>query len=103
MGPGEWELLSPEQRKTFVTNALTWLDEVHDPDALSIEMEALSRFPHPALVSNGDQSPPFFPVIADKIAEALPKAKRRTFSGAGHVPHISHPDEFVDSVSTFAR
>lgn len=103
LGPGGWEQLAPGQRQTFVANGLTWLDEVHDPDALSIELEALSQFPHAALLSQGDQSPPFFPIIIEKIAKALPNARRRTFEGAGHVPHASHPEAFVDLVHTFTR
>jgi pimeloyl-ACP methyl ester carboxylesterase len=103
LGPGGWQELSSEQKETFVANGLTWLDEVHDPDALSIDLDAFASFPHAALVSHGDQSPPFFPMIVDKVARALPNARQRTFAGAGHVPHVSHPVEFIDLVRTFAR
>jgi pimeloyl-ACP methyl ester carboxylesterase len=101
MGPGGWDRMAPEQRQTNVTNALTWLDEVRDPDALTIDAESLAAFDHPTLLSQGDQSPPFFAVIVGKIAEAIPSAKRRTFAGAGHVPYASHPAEYVDMVRTF--
>lgn len=103
LGPGAWGQLPQQQQQTFVSNALTWLDEAHDPDALSIDLAALSGFPHAALVSNGDQSPPFFPIIVDKIAKAIPNAQRKTFQGAGHVPHASHPADYVDTVVAFAK
>ncbi len=101
-GPGGWAQLSPEQRQTFVSNALTWLDETRDPEALTVDLGALTSFPHAALVSHGSESPPFFPIVVEQVANALPNVQRRTFEGAGHVPHISHPEEFVESVRTFA-
>lgn len=55
----------------------------------------------PALISRGDQSPPFFGTIVDQIGEALPRARRHTFDGAGHVPHLTHPDDFVSVVGGF--
>lgn len=73
LGPGAWEQLPREEQQTLVRNALTWLDEVHDPDALSVDLAALSHFTHVALVSTGDQSPPFFAIIVDKLAKALPE------------------------------
>ena len=55
----------------------------------------------PALLSEGDQSPPFFGVILEKVATALPHAQHHVYRGAGHVPHLTHADEFVNVVSGF--
>lgn len=101
VGPGMWDKLSPEMRQTFVFNAPTWLDEMNEPSAFTLDLERLATFHQPALISRGDQSPPFFGAILDRIATALPHARRNTFRGAGHVPHLTHPDEFVDVVSGF--
>jgi pimeloyl-ACP methyl ester carboxylesterase len=101
LGPGMWEKLPPPVRQTFVFNAETWLDETNEPAWDTFDLERLTTFHRPALISQGDQSPPFFGIILDRIATALPHAQRHTFRGAGHVPHLTHPDEFVRIVGGF--
>ena len=43
------------------------------------------------------------PLVVRKLAQVLPNAETRTFFGAGHVPHLSYPREYVEAVKTFAR
>lgn len=100
-GPGAWEKLPQAARDTFVFNALTWLDEIRDPDALEIDLGPLRKFAAPALLTVGGRSPPFFPLVVDRIAGALARAGRHTFAEAGHVPHLSHPEEHVRLVTGF--
>ena len=58
-GPGAWGgQLTPEMRQVFVANAPTFLDEVRDPDALQMDLDALSGFDRPALLTSGTKSPP---------------------------------------------
>ena len=102
-GPGAWPKLPEELRKTFVFNAPTWLDEVHDPEALEIDLGGLRGFAAPALLTIGDQSAPFFPLVVDRIAAVMPQATVRTFAGAGHVPHLSHPEDYVRVVTEFVQ
>jgi pimeloyl-ACP methyl ester carboxylesterase len=101
LGPGEWVKLPAEVQKTFIYNAPTWFDEMHDPNSLQIELTTLSDFKKPALISDGSISPPFFPFIIDKLKNAMPHAKRITIEGAGHVPHMSHPEKFIAIVRNF--
>ena len=100
-GPGAWDQLPPEARETFVANAPTFLDETGDPEALTLDLATLKSFDRPTLVSKGDSSPPMFSPIADRVAGAISTAHRHTFKGAGHVPHMTHPDDYVQSVSSF--
>jgi pimeloyl-ACP methyl ester carboxylesterase len=100
-GPGAWMELPEQVRETFVSNAPTWLDEVHDPEALEIDLAGLRRCAAPALLTMGDQSAPFFPAVVNRVASALPAAKTRTLAGAGHVPHLSHSAEYVEVVTGF--
>lgn len=102
-GPGAWETLPAAARDTFVFNALTWLDELQEPAAMTMDLGPLSRFSAPALLTVGGQSPPFFPLVVDRIAAALPAAERRTFAQAGHVPHLSHPEEHARVVTGFIQ
>lgn len=103
VGPGGWAQLPASLRQTFIENASTYLDESRDPAWQSLDLDALSRFTHPMLLTQGDQSPPFFPAIVSKIKEAVPQANVRTFPGASHIPHLSHPHEFVETLLAFAR
>lgn len=102
-GPGAWRELPEEVRETFVFNASTWLDEVQDPNALEIDLSGLRRFEAPALLTIGDQSAPFFSLVVDRIAAVMPQATRRTYVGAGHVPHLSHPEAYVRVVTDFLK
>lgn len=78
-GPGMWATLPPEMRQTFVLNAPTFLDELNEPeDVLSVDLPRLAEFRQPILITQGGQSAPFFAVILDKIAAALPRADRHT-------------------------
>jgi pimeloyl-ACP methyl ester carboxylesterase len=103
LGAGAWDQLPPQVRETFVTNALTWLDEQKDPDWTNLALSALSGFPSPVLLSEGDQSLPWFPAINRRLSRTLKNSKRHVFAGAGHVPHMTHPQDYVKTVTDFIR
>ena len=103
LGPGAWAQLPPQVQQTFITNAPTVLDESLDPDALNFDLSTLSGFDRPTLISQGDQSPPMFGPIVELVAKALPGASRHTFHGAGHVPHMTHPADYLETLSSFTR
>ena len=100
-GPGAWAQLPPAARDTFIANAPTWLDEMRQPDALDFDLARLDGLDRPTLLSQGDQSPPMFGLITDRVAKAIPAATRHTFVGAGHVPHLSHPADYGEALLSF--
>lgn len=102
-GPGAWAQLPQPVRDTFIYNAPTWLDEFQEPQSLNLDLERLSAFHGPALLSFGGASPPFFPMVVEHVARALPHAKRHVFPHAGHVPHLSHPQEYIALIDGFIR
>src|SRR5262245_7577527 len=97
LGPGTWARLPPELKQTLIENAPTFLDEARDPEQLAFDLEWMRGFPRPALLTRGDQSPPTFGPVVAKLAEAIPRAEVFTFLGAGHVPHATHPDAYVEA------
>jgi pimeloyl-ACP methyl ester carboxylesterase len=101
MGPGTWEKLPDNAKRRFINNALTWYDEMQDPQSLQINLSNLKGFTKPALLSEGSESPSFFPLVIDKIKNALPLAKQMTIEGAGHVPHMSHSEKYIEIVTEF--
>jgi len=40
-------------------------------------------------------------MVLDQLAKALPHAKRKIIEGAGHVPHLSHPEQYIQLVKEF--
>jgi pimeloyl-ACP methyl ester carboxylesterase len=103
LGPGAWDQLPQSTRDIFVFNAPTWLDEQREPGWMALDLDRLAAFSAPVLLSFGGQSPPFFPLVVQRIAKALPHARQNVFQEAGHVPHMTHPAEYVQVVQDFIR
>ncbi|MFC7258595.1 alpha/beta fold hydrolase [Streptomyces lutosisoli] len=103
LGPGMWDRLPAQARETFVHNAPTWLDEQSDPDWDQLDVAALARCTAPVLLSRGTESPQWLSTILDRLAAALPQAQRQTLEGAGHIPHVTHPEQYVAALTRFIR
>jgi pimeloyl-ACP methyl ester carboxylesterase len=102
-GPGSWIRFTKQNRKLFTDNAPTFLDEMRDPDWLSLDLNGLSNFSPATLLSAGDRSGPFFPTIVARIAGALPNVQLKTLEGMGHVPHLSHAKQYAEFITSFLR
>lgn len=103
LGPGSWAQLPPDFQKTLIENAPTFLDETNDPEQIVLDVEELQQFSKPALLTLGEKSPPIFMPVAAKLQEAVPHLEMATYNGAGHVPHLTHPDAYIETVTTFAQ
>jgi len=102
IGPGAWDAFLPDETKRMlINNASTFLDETRDPELLTIDLKALPRFSRPVLLTGGSESPPFLAPVLDKLAAVLPNATRKTFAGDGHIPHFTHPQEYVAAITEF--
>ena len=53
--------------------------------------------------TKGTENPPSISFIADKVERALPQAQTQTLKGAGHVPQITHPEQYAEVVTSFIR
>jgi pimeloyl-ACP methyl ester carboxylesterase len=95
-GPGAWEHELPDQVKaTFVENAPTYLDEVRDPDATRIDESALGAMRLPVRLTRGSESPPLFGRVIDRLMALIPATTHETVAGAGHVPHVTGPEQYL--------
>jgi pimeloyl-ACP methyl ester carboxylesterase len=103
LGPGMWAQMPRKMRQVLVENAPTFLDEANDPEQLGFDLEWISGFSRPALLTLGDHSPPSFAPVIARLAKALPRAEVHTFPGAGHIPHATHPDAYVEAIIAFTR
>jgi pimeloyl-ACP methyl ester carboxylesterase len=102
LGPGAWEMLPEADRATMVRNADTFAGEALDPAWADIDLNALGGITVPVLLTQGDQSPPMFAKIITRLAAAMDSAEVTTLLGAGHVPHATHPADYVAVISRFA-
>ncbi|WP_415953448.1 alpha/beta fold hydrolase [Streptomyces sp. KLOTTS4A1] len=101
LGPGSWAAMPEALRQTLVTNAPTYLDELRSPDAWTIDESALARYDGPVLITSGDRSPALYTPVLKRLAELLPQAEKAVFHGAGHIPHVTHPEAYVKELLAF--
>ena len=87
----------------LIENAPTFLDEARDPEQLTFDCEWIRSFSRPTLLTFGDQSPPIFSPVVAKLVDLLPCAEIHTFHGAGHIPHATHPEAYVEAILAFTR
>lgn len=99
-GPGAWENeLPPEVKRIFVNNAPTFLDELQDPEQLRIEEDALTRLGVSVRLTQGTESPPTFGRVIDRLVGLVPHVSRETIEGTGHVPNLTTPEKYVESLT----
>jgi pimeloyl-ACP methyl ester carboxylesterase len=103
LGPGMWQQLPAGMRRTFLANAPTFLDMLHDPTWADLDAAALSGRRWPTQLTDGGRSPRWLPTIVTELAHAMGSAQRHTFTAAGHSPHLTSPDEYVRTVADFAH
>lgn len=103
LGPGTWKTMPPDIQQGMIENAPTFLDEANDPEQLAFDLEWVGSFSKPVLLTRGDHSPPPFAPVLNRLSGALPHAKLLTLHGAGHVPHATHPDAYVEAIVEFVH
>ncbi|MGI8873281.1 MAG: alpha/beta fold hydrolase [Egibacteraceae bacterium] len=55
----------------------------------------------PLLFSHGSDSLPQFAAVIVELARLVPTARVHVLSGAGHIPHATHPDDWVAGLLAF--
>ena len=103
VSPNTWDDIPEDIRQFLVSQAPTFIDDVNDPNPWTVDLEQLSKFPNPILLTQGENSPKFYGVILDEIHHFVPQAKRKIVRGADHIPHGSHPQEYADIIKSFIR
>lgn len=102
LGPGAWALLPSEERQLLIRHAPTFAEENTDPSIYTIELASLTDVTTPTQLTGGAASPPLFEPVLERLAATLPGAERHRFPEAGHVPQVTHPGEYVATVTEFA-
>jgi pimeloyl-ACP methyl ester carboxylesterase len=101
LGPGMWNQLPDAFCSVLEANAPTYLDELADETALSIDTAALASTNVPLLLTHGTASPALFPAVIAELAQLVPDARVEVFEGAGHIPHTTHTREWIARLIAF--
>jgi pimeloyl-ACP methyl ester carboxylesterase len=101
LGPGTWAFLPEVFRDACKRNARTFAAEASDPDWLALDLEALGRTPARLLLSNGDASPYWLQLVAERLGARVPAIRSAVVHGAGHSPHVTHPADYAALVADF--
>ena len=65
-----------------------------------MDVAALRQGGVPILLTAGTDTPAWLRDIVPVLADAA-GVERRTFDGAGHMPHVTHPQDLVAAVLGF--
>ena len=103
LGPGSWSQFPPDFRTILIENAPTFLDESRDPDQFAFHPAWLTDFHRPVMLTMGSESPPTYAGVVSRLADALPAVEVARFEGAGHIPHTTHSDEYIEATRNFIR
>jgi pimeloyl-ACP methyl ester carboxylesterase len=85
----------------MVDSAPAFVAEQKDAMWATIELDELANIECPLLLTQGDASPAWFSPIVAKLAGAIDHAEVHTYRRAGHAPHLTHPRDYLDTVTGF--
>lgn len=100
LGPGAWDQLSEEFRATLERNAPTYLDEMADETALTLDTTELAAGHVPILLTYSTDSPPLFAVVIATLRRSVELAVE-IFTDAGHIPHFTNTEQWVSALNAF--
>lgn len=101
LGPGAWDMLPEEFRSVLEANAATFLDELHDPTAFTIDIDALAATSVPLQLTRGTEGPPLFTAVFEELTAGVPAAETHVFDGAGHLLVGTHLNDWVEHLVAF--
>ena len=87
-------------RSTVGIRSRRRLHQVHEG---VLEVGLHRECPLRVLLSEGAQSREFPRRIVDRLAAVIPNAHRQVLPDAGHVPQMTHPDEYIEMVRAFVE
>jgi pimeloyl-ACP methyl ester carboxylesterase len=99
-GPGAWDALPPPSRAQFMKIGRKVYFEVKTLLADPTPASAWASFSEPALVMNGERTPPDAQRIGELLAGALPNARRILVENAGHMGPLTHATVVNDAIAS---
>ena len=93
-----WAELPADEQDMIAAHAVAFGGQMRDPDAIVLDPEAMRSVTCPTLLSEGGQSPRPLLLAVDELAKVMPTAQRHVIDETGHIPHMTHPDAYVDMI-----
>ena len=104
MGRDAFARLSPSTRQALLDNAPAMQVETESSDYFSpFTCEDAATVRQPALLLEGELSPPLFHLIVDELARCLPDTTRALIPGVSHAIHLGNPDAYATQVLRFLQ
>lgn len=101
--PGAWRYLPPAMQQSYINGAGGFVSDMQVPPEQGISLEALAAMGNRVGITYGNRSVHFLRTIAMGMQRALPDAVRHVFNNAGHLPHQTHPADFVAHVAALVQ
>lgn len=101
VGYGTWDPMPTEMRQMMIDNVGRFPKE--DVQVITCDPERIRSFEKPVLLTMGDESPPIYAPVIEKLTGILPGPEVVRLNGTGHVPQITHPEAFAQTVEEFIR
>lgn len=101
LGPGGWDMLPDAFHAMALDNAPTFAAELHDPDLLGIDIDAVAAYPGRILLTRGEVSPAWFQPIVEAVADRVGHAEQMVLRGVSHGPHSTHPVEYASLLTSW--
>ena len=101
-GPGAWEQLPPPLRETMIDSAPAFVAEQSGPAVGRDRSHRAGRHRLPGAADRGRREPALVPADRRRGSpRAIEGAEVHTYQGAGHAPHLTHPDDYLSTVTSF--
>jgi pimeloyl-ACP methyl ester carboxylesterase len=98
------ERAAGERFRTIAKDYTFWHFAHRDPQQpVPGAVTRLAEVRVPVLLLAGEHDVPLFLEIADMLASTLPRARKLTIAGGGHLVHMERPNEFNQAVVAFLR
>ncbi len=102
MGRDAFTRLSPSTRQGLMDNAPAMQVETESSDYFTpFTCEEAGTIGRPALLLEGELSPPLFHLIVDELARCLPDTSRVLIAGVSHAIHLGNPEAYNAHVLRF--
>jgi pimeloyl-ACP methyl ester carboxylesterase len=101
-GPGAFDSLPAERRKTVMQNALFFKAVTASSDPFpNLPKEKVARLPMPVLLIRGANTKELDILVSEELARIIPKAGKLIIPQAGHGSPRQNPDAFNAAVLAF--
>ncbi len=91
-GPGSWSRMPPPRQAAFMASGRKIFEEVRSLTNDRTPHDVYARNSAPTLLLDGSESPASGRRTNLRLSETLPRARRETIQGAGHMGPLTHAD-----------